>query len=60
MFMEILRLQKIEESIQTVEENIVVDNLTSLIKDKNTHKVFFSFYIVDKANLTRYHNTLET
>ena len=42
-----LTFTKIEESIQTVEENIVVDNLTSLIKDKNTHKVFFSFYIVD-------------
>ena len=36
-----LTFTKIEESIQTVEENIVVDNLTSLIKDKNTHKVFF-------------------
>ena len=42
-----LTFTKIEESIQSNEENIVVENLTSLIKDKNTHKVFLSFYILD-------------
>jgi hypothetical protein len=40
-----LSFTKIEDSIQTADENIVFDNVTSLIKDKNTHKVFFSFYI---------------
>jgi hypothetical protein len=42
-----LSFTKIEDSIQTTEENIILDNFTSLIKDKNTHKVFFSFYILD-------------
>ena len=42
-----LSFTKIEDSIQTADENIVFDNVTSLIRDKNTHKVFFSFYILD-------------
>jgi len=42
-----LTFTKVQESIEGPEENIVIENLTSLIKDKNTHKVFLSFYIVD-------------
>lgn len=42
-----LTFTKVQESIDTPDENIIIDNLTSLIKDKNTHKVFLSFYIID-------------
>ncbi len=42
-----LTFTKVAESIQVEEENIVVDSLTSLITDKNTHTVFLSFYIQD-------------